>query len=280
MQAAIDFGISNTDIVVEIDGEGAGEIRHWMQPYDGEPTAATVRALLHAEGIALGDLSCLAVTGGHHRALPETLDGCPLVTVNEVEAIARGGVALADLPTPETPLLVVSAGSGVAMIAVSSGEFAHATGSGVGGGTLLGLSKLLLGVTDPVELNIMASQGDANRVDLALQDVVSGPIGSLPPDTTAVNFGRVLRLAKPAAENDMAAAIVTLVSQVIGTIAVNAARAQGIEHVVVTGHLTDMSTVRMQIGHVGRFFGLPLQTPVGAGKATALGALRSMQTIR
>jgi type II pantothenate kinase len=274
MLAAIDFGISNTDVVVQSD-DGA-TTRHWKQAYAGEPDADMVRTLLAQGGVDVGRLRALAVTGGHHRGLPETIDGCAVVGVNEVDAIARGGQAVASLPQATTPVLVVSGGSGVAMIAADGDRFTHVTGSGVGGGAMLGLCKLLIDSADPLEIDALAQAGNANRVDLSLIDVVSGPIGSLPPDTTAVNFGRVVRLDEPPGRNDLAAAVVTLVSQVIGTIAVNAARAQGLEHVVVIGHLTDMVSIRTNIGHVGRFFGLPIQTPSPAGHATALGALRSL----
>ena len=276
MWAAIDFGISNTDVVVWDGRSDVATVRHWKQAYQGEPSAEMVRRLLAQGDVTPRRLRTVAVTGGHHRGLPAAIDGCPLVGVNEVDAIARGGQALAHLPERATPVLVVSGGSGVAMIAARGDQFAHVTGSGVGGGAMLGLSKLLIQTTDPEEIDALALAGNANHVDLALIDVVSGPIGSLPPDTTAVNFGRVARLDRPPARADLAAAVVTLVSQVIGTIAVNAARAQAIEHVVVIGHLTDMHSIRTQIGHVGRFFGLPIQTPEPAGHATALGALLSL----
>ncbi|MCC6166844.1 MAG: hypothetical protein IT329_06405 [Caldilineaceae bacterium] len=85
----------------------------------------------------------------------------------------------------------MSAGSGTAMVAADGASFRHVTGTGVGGGTLLGLGRLLLETTRPQEIDRLAAQGDAAAVDLGLQDVVTGPIGSLPSDATAVNFGRV-----------------------------------------------------------------------------------------
>ena len=287
MHAAIDFGISNTDVVAQMDGE----IHHWMEPFSGQPDVEMVRTLLAAGGVELADVTHLAVTGGHHRRLPSRIDACQIVGVNEVEAIGRGGVIMADLPDSTQPLLVVSGGSGVAMIAARGNSFTHVTGSGVGGGTLLGLSRLLLGTVDPVEINVLAAQGNPNKIDLALRDVVSGPIGNLPADATAVNFGRLAWGADDTthagftappfvnpdlAEADLAAAIVTLIGQVIGTIAVNAARAQAIEQVVMIGHLTDMSMIRTELTHVGRFFGLPIATPLHTGRATALGALYSL----
>ena len=66
LEAAIDFGISNTDVVARI----GGELRHWNQPYDGDPDEGSVRAILAAGGIDLAELDRLAVTGGRHKLLP------------------------------------------------------------------------------------------------------------------------------------------------------------------------------------------------------------------
>jgi len=173
----------------------------------------------------------------------------------------------------ETPLLVVSAGSGTAVVAVRGERCTHVTGTGVGGGTLLGLGRLLLHTTDPGEIDALARRGDPNGADLSLGDVVSGPIGQLPADATAVNFGRLAHRDLVVSREDLAAALVALVGQVIGTVAVNAARAQQIERIVVTGHLIDMSSVRAALEQVGDIYGMPITLPPNAGCGTALGAL-------
>lgn len=281
-QAAIDFGTSNTDVVIEMDGA----LRHWSQPFLGQPDVELVRTILERGGVALSALQQLAVTGGHHQVLPDRVGHCQVVHVNEVESMARGGQALAGLtPADAESIVVVSAGSGVAILSARGGTYTHVTGSGVGGGTLLGLGRLLLDTTDPHEIAALAETGDPARADLILTDVVSGPIGTLPPDTTAVNFGRLarsnmVRHMEDVSQADRAAALVTLVGQVIGTISINAARAQGIERVIVTGHLTDMAIMRRAIARTSTFFGLPFEMPTPAGHATALGALRALSVER
>lgn len=281
-QAAIDFGTSNTDVVVEIDGE----LRHWSQPYGGRPDVAVVRAMLGSGGVDLGSLRQLAVTGGHHQLLPDRMGECQVVHVNEVHSMARGGQAMAGLtPADAEPVVVVSAGSGVAILQARGDQYTHVTGSGVGGGTLLGLGRLLLDTADAGAIGALAERGDPAGADLILTDVVSGPIGNLPPETTAVNFGRLarpgmVRHVGDVSREDRAAALVTLVGQVVGTIAINAARAQCIERVIVTGHLTDMEVMRNAIARTSTFFGLPFEMPTPAGHATALGALRALSAAR
>ncbi|MGQ0601482.1 MAG: Fumble domain-containing protein [Anaerolineales bacterium] len=268
--AAIDFGISNTDAVAEINGA----LLHWTRPTAGMPSADLVRAILVQGGVDLASLRQLAITGGQHRELPDRLDECRLVRVGEVAAIGRGGQALGEvMGIQDEPVLVVSAGSGTACVAARANVYTHVTGSGVGGGTLLGLSRLLLGTVDPHEIDSLALAGDPNGADLALRDVISGPIGNLPPDATAVNFGRVGREALAVTPEDLAAALVTLVGQVIGVTAINAARAQHLEHIILIGHLVDMFSIRRAIERVGEFYSVPLTLPPDPGYATAIGAL-------
>jgi type II pantothenate kinase len=276
-RAAIDFGISNTDAVAYVDGAW----RRWTRSYTHEPDAELVRAILQAAGIELEQLPYLAVTGGRHRLLPERIGNCQIVGVGELTAIGRGGQAMAGLTAAGEPaILVVSAGSGTAMVAARNADYRHVTGTGVGGGTMLGLARLLLGTVDPGEIDTLAQVGNPNQADLSLADVVTGPIGTLPAEATAVNFGRLGRIAAEVSRADLAAALVTMIAQVIGLLAIQAARAQQIERIVVTGHLTDMSSIRRILAQVGQYYATPLELPTEAGFATALGALlHSTQTM-
>ena len=275
MQAAIDFGISNTDAVAL----AGGELRYWTQPSRGAPTPELVGAILAHGGVDLASLCQIAVTGGRHQDLPEHLGNCQVVGVGEVPAIGRGGQVLAapDGAGARTSALVVSAGSGTAVIAARGDQYAHVTGSAVGGGTLLGLARLLLGTVDPQEIDDLARRGDSNGADLSLADVVGGPIGRLPASAAAVNFGRLARSDLPVSREDLAAALVTLVGQVIAVTAINAARAQQLDQLVVIGHLTDMPSVRGVLDQVGDYYGMRLTLPANAGYGTALGALYSLQ---
>lgn len=150
----------------------------------------------------------------------------------------------------------------------------HVTGSAVGGGTLLGLSRLLLGTTDPFEVARLAALGDPAGVDSTLQDVIGGGIGHLPSDATAVNLGRLSTLKGAPKPEDLAAGLVTLVSQVIAVIALNAAKANDLDRIVIVGHLPDLEPVRAALLRVWGFYGVTPDPviPAQRGFATALGA--------
>ena len=271
-QAAIDFGISNTDSVAYVNGE----LRCWTQSYVGEPNEEIVRNILAHVGISLDDLEVLAVTGGRHKLLPAQIGRTRIAGVHELPAIGRGGQAALPHISRRKRILVVSAGSGTAVIAAQGRTYRHATGTAVGGGTMLGLSRLLLGTVDPTEVDHLAMQGNSNAIDLGLADVVTGPIGTLPPTATAVNFGRLARQDFAAGREDLAAAITNLVAQVIALLSVSAAKAQRANPIVIIGHMTDMHSIRRVMGLVSQYYSTPIELPERAGYYTALGALHSV----
>lgn len=273
LAVAIDFGISNTDVVVRRQGEWLT----WSQPYLGDPDPESVRALLAHQQIDLADLPMLAVTGGRHRVLPDEIGKTKIVKVNEVHAIGRGGQALLGLEgsARDRLVMVASCGSGTALVTAQGDRYAHVSGTAVGGGTMMGLARLILGTIDPLEIEALAARGDRNGVDLSLADVITGPIGSLPAEATAVNFGRLGRRTfhGQVSQEDLAAALVNLIAQTIALITINAARAHGCEQVVLTGHMMDMASFRAIVGLVAQYYAAELKVVERPGYATAIGAL-------
>ncbi len=263
--AAVDFGASNTDVVVH-DGTGT---RHWRLPSEGQPSDARVRDVLAFGNLSLSQLDWLAVTGGNRAGLSASIDGVAVHRVDEVQAIGRGGLALSGLGRA----VVTSAGSGTAVVAAHPEGSKHVTGTGVGGGTLVGLARLLIDEVDPVAIDTLAQAGKDTAHNLTIGEILGQAIGSLPPETTAVNFGRVARHPVEASREDTAAALVNMVGQVIGVVAINAARSQQLEHAVIVGHLASLPSVRRTLALVGQFYHASVKIPEHGGMATALGAL-------
>ncbi len=269
MQAAIDFGITNIDVIRRVEGDFSHQrISATRRPL--EEQFAGVRAVLEAGG---EQLERAGITGGQYRNLPAEIGHTRLVKINEVAAIGRGGLRLAGLDQA----LVVSAGSGTAMVAARGSITAHVTGSAVGGGTLQGLGRLLLGTAEAPEIDALALQGDANHADLSLVEAVGGAVGRLPVSANAVNFGRLAREAVELSAEDRAAGLVRLVGQVIAVIAINAARAEGLDTIVMTGHLVDLPSVRQVLEEVSGYYNADIRVPARPGSGTALGALLCLE---
>lgn len=272
MIVGLDFGITNLDGATL---ERQVFRRGWRVDCPGA-SLASLEAALQVGGVALEELTAIGTTGGKHRELPVSWNGVPLVKVAEADAVGRGGLQLANLEidNPLESALVVSAGTGTAMYAVRGTDCQHVTGSAVGGGTLLGLARFLIGTANPLEIAELAARGDPSQVDGTLLDVIGGGIGHLPPDATAVNLGRLAKLEALPSREDVAAGLVTLVAQVIAVIALNASKASQLERIVFVGHLMDLQPIQDAVRRVWGFYGVsqPPIIPAQRGFATALGA--------
>ncbi len=141
MIVGIDIGGSTTDAVLLTNGEIVV-----ITIETGDPLAAAAGALgklLSTVGGRLADIKAVAVSGGGARCLDDQLFGVPVTKVPEIEAIGVGGSTLAETSSA----LVASLGTGTALVSVQDNVIEHVGGTGVGGGTLLGLARHLLGVS-------------------------------------------------------------------------------------------------------------------------------------
>ncbi|MFA7406679.1 MAG: hypothetical protein WCY93_02425 [Anaerolineaceae bacterium] len=265
---AVDMGTTNTDLVW-LDGGGM----HMRKLENLRlPAAEQVRQCLNLVGDALSADVKIGVTGGHYRALPPVLEGFHLNKVDEMRALGLGGLAAADLEEG----LVVSAGTGTAMVAARRTAAQHVTGSAVGGGTLLGLANLILGTADYDEIDALALAGDANAADIMVSEAVGGEVGKLPANANAVNLGKLIDRTDFTRE-DLAAGLARLVAQVIAVIAINAAEAAGLRDIILIGHTMDLVSIQKEIALVGEFYQRSFNMPEHPGFATARGVIDVMK---
>ena len=214
----------------------------------------------------------IAASGGGSRLISNKILGLPVKRINEIKAIGLGGLLLAK----RNEGLIVSAGTGTALVAAYKGGklIKHVGGTGVGGGTILGLSRRILDVAEFEVLESMALKGDANRVDLTVGDIVGGPIGIVPANATASNFGK---LTHESSVNDIAAGIFNMVSQTIGVIAAMAAKAHNLEDsVIVVGMLAKSRLFSKIIRETTKLFGVKVLIPKNCEFSGALGAAASI----
>lgn len=222
--------------------------------------------LLHESGLTLDQLSQLVLTGVGAALTDGDIYGIPTSRVREFEAIGRGGLLLSHL----REALIVSMGTGTAFVRASGSESIHIGGSGVGGGTLIGLSKALFEESDIEAILSRAESGSLDNVDLMIRDISNGEIPSLPAHATASNFGK---LKSTATDGDLALGLMNMVYQTAGMLAVFACTGAGIQNAVFTGSLASLPQARVFLGDVGALYPrLNFVIPDNATYATALGA--------
>ena len=206
----------------------------------------------------------IAVTGvGAEKAFFEGVT-VPVTTVPEIMATGVGGTTLADVSNA----VVVSIGTGTSLVLVRDGGCAHIGGSGIGSGTLRGLSRKMFGQQDTRELFKLSESGNRLTVDLTVGDLFSGT-DTLPPDLTASNLAKA---ADGASEEDWAMAVVNMILEVAGSHAALACRAYGIDTVIVTGGISAAKRSKEVYDNFSRLYHLNYIVPEYSAYATAIGA--------
>ena len=244
MHIGIDAGGSLTKIVSIRDGQR----EYHMTDLDGAVEMA--RTLTDCDGIYL--TGCRAGTVESH--LPDSLKD-RIHRANELEAFWAGAhKMLSDEGRPSESFVLVAFGTGTSVFTVSQGKGTRTAGTGVGGGTLTGLSHLMLGTADFESIMKLASQGNRRRVDLMVSDLY--PDASTSPvlnELTAANFGS--KCIDQAAKADIASAILQLVVETIAVISIQVARDHGIDTIVVAGSPSRHPLVRERFKELGSLLG-------------------------
>jgi type II pantothenate kinase len=175
----------------------------------------------------------IAVTGGGAHRFADRIDGVPVQRVPEFEAWGRGAPILASLGGLDLPpqYLLVSLGTGTSVLEVDGGRVRRVGGTALGGGTLLGLGRLLLRTESFEKLTELAAQGDRRPVDLLVGDIYPEGGIPLPLELTASNFAK-LESTRP---TDLAKAIVGLIGENVALICAGLAREAGVELVLYCG---------------------------------------------
>ena len=90
-------------------------------------------------------------------------------------------------------------------------------GSSFGGGTLLALSKLLLGTNDFSSIIELASKGDSSKLDLSILDLCGEDYGStLRSDIVASSLAKAAWMEESPKKEDLASSLIKMVSFAIG----------------------------------------------------------------
>lgn len=221
---------------------------------------------LKSNNLSLSDVRRVVLTGVGSSYLEGNVFGLPTCRVDEFQASGTGALALSG----QKQGVVVTMGTGTALLWAENGkEVRHLCGSGIGGGTLGGLCHKLVGMERFGQIKKLALGGDLGQVDLTIGDITKNPAATLDPTLTAANFGN---LAEDANCADVAAGVVNLVLQAIGTMTVLACRCCDTKTVVLTGSMTTLDQVKPNFENFERLYGIHYIIPDNATFATAIGA--------
>ena len=266
----IDVGGSTTKIVgFRMNGEG----RELIAPQfvrANDPITATYGAFgkfTDENRISIKEIDKIMMTGVGSSFVKRDLYGLDCVRVPEFGAIGHGGLYISGLKEA----LVVSMGTGTAIVHATEKEMKYLGGTGVGGGTLMGLSKLMLSAETVAHIEEYATGGNLANIDLRIKDITARDENFLADELTASNFGNVSDLAT---KDDVALGIMNMVYETIGMVFVFAARSVGVDNIVLTGNLTRLAFCRDKfdfLNSMKKTYGMNFMIPERAEYATVIG---------
>ena len=269
----IDVGGSTTKIVgFTADAPDKKQILSPIYVKASDPVASVYGAFgkfTSTNGISLSDVKKVMITGVGSAFAENPLYGIETRHLSEFECVGRGGLYVSGYQNA----IIVSMGTGTAVVSAKTENgktaYEYMGGTGVGGGTIVGLAKQILGISDIDHLIALAETGDIEKIDLRISDITKKDLGGLPSYMTASNFGK---LDDMASKSDLALGIVNMVFESIGMLAVFAARSKKTRDVVLTGNLSKMPQAVPIFEILSQMFDMNFVIPQNSEFATVIGA--------
>ncbi|WP_419883982.1 type II pantothenate kinase [Peribacillus sp. B-H-3] len=172
--------------------------------------------------------------------------------------------------------ILVSIGTGTSIYLLHGTESKRISGSGLGGGTLTGLSSLLLGTANFKELVSYAAKGDRSQADLQVRDIYGKENPPIPGHFTASNFGKAAQMGNPAKE-DIAASLMGMIAETAVLLAVGAAHANRLKDICfIGGTLVNNIPLKQAVKEASAAFGCEAHFPDRGEYSGAIGALISL----
>ena len=260
----IDVGISTTKIVGIKNGKVSAPIRITA----ADPVTSLYGAFgkyLHDNDIELKDVEHVMLTGVGAAYIDQPIYGLPTSKSQEFVADGLG----ARFESKIDYAIVVSMGTGTSFVKCCGDEMKHIGGIGVGGGTLAGLARIMLNTSDIKQVATLAKQGNIRNIDLTIGDISPQPLPGLPMDTTASNFARA---QTDASKEDIAAGIIKMVLQSIGSAAWLASLGSDIRDFVLIGNLSLLPQCKEVFPALEKLYDIRFHIPKYSQYCTAIGA--------
>ncbi len=262
----IDVGGSTTKIV---GFERGGKLIEPLFVKANDPITAIYGAFgkfTDENRLELKNIDKIMVTGVGSSYINKPLYGLECKHVSEFDCIGLGGLYLSGLEKA----IVVSMGTGTALVKAEKDKAVeHLGGTGIGGGTLTGLAKKMLGVTDIKSIFELASAGDLSNIDLRVSDITRKAIPGMSSELTAANFGKVDDLAT---SSDLALGLINMIFESVAMLALFASRDKKINKIVMTGNMTTIPQAREIFSALTNTFEAEFMLPHNSQFATVIGA--------
>lgn len=179
----------------------------------------------------------LCITGGKATQLEQLLSSSyKIVELNEFEATLAGvRYILKEEKRAISSFVLTNIGTGTSIHYVHDKQYVRAGGTGVGGGTIMGLSKLLTNIDHFEDVIPLTKIGSRNSLDITVGDIYGGILSPLDNNLTASNFGKATITDSNYSSSDILATVQGLVGEVVTALSLQFAEAKNIDHIIYIG---------------------------------------------
>jgi len=260
----IDVGISTTKIV----GVKDMQVISPMRITAADPVTSLYGAFgkyLYENQIELDNVEQVVLTGVGSAYIDKPVYGLPTSKADEFVADGLGARFESGLDR----IIVVSMGTGTSLVLCDGDDIRHIGGISMGGGTLAGLSRILLQTSDIHQVSELAKKGDISNIDLTIGDISAHSLPGLPMNVTASLFGKAQTDAR---KEDIAVGIIQTVLQTIGSAAVLSALNSDITEFVMIGNLTLLPQCADVFPMMESLYNVHFRIPKYSQFCTAIGA--------
>lgn len=257
-----DFGGTSTKAALKFDNQYILK----KLPNQEEPNILINKVLCDFKSY---NIDKIIITGSKTEGIDFNKISIDTIKLDELEAVANI-VRFLNIDKG----LVVNIGTGTSFTLYDKGKHYHISGTGLGGGTFLGLSQRLLNTTNLETIKELACCGDITKVNVNVSEICNKDIGWLSKDITASNFGKL-----QGEREDVACGIHSLVAESITAMIKGITYNTHVNSIILCGGLIENSLVRQLISRNLEIFDLQHKFLDNPRFGTCLGAITLFQLL-
>ncbi|MGX5450048.1 type II pantothenate kinase [Bacillus cereus] len=176
----------------------------------------------------------ICITGGKSKLLQQLLTGSyKIIELSEFEATLAGvQFILKEEQHTINNFILTNIGTGTSIHYVYNEQYIRAGGTGVGGGTIMGLSKLLTNIDHFEDVIPLTKVGSRKELDITVGDIYGGILSPIDNNLTASNFGKAAITESNNSSSDILATVQGLVGEVVTALSLQFAETKNIEHII------------------------------------------------
>jgi len=164
--------------------------------------------------------------------------------------------------------LIVNIGTGTSFLSYIDNDYKHLIGTGLGGGTIIGLSHRLLDTENVNIINELSKYGTLEGINTTIQDIGYGNMSWLDSAMTVSNFNKL-----SSSQSDVASGIISMVIEPILSIVKSLMIGHNYEKVFFSGSVLNFNLLRDLISKYSKIFDINSTIIDKYEYGTLLGAL-------